>query len=163
MTTYEKIQASKLQLLSGNLLALAWILLGTFGCWLINPLYGWLFLGFSAFVTYGILRRMTCSSCYYCKSCTKGITKLSLLFLGANHIPGMGKGTILAMDTTIYVVLTLIPGWLLTSSLLAEYDLLKLVVLGGLAGVSIIALIGLVYHLTVKPKTKVKTNAQSLH
>ncbi len=83
------------------------------------------------------------------------MAKLSLLFLGANHIPGMRKGTILAMDTTIYVVLTLIPGWLLTSSLLAEYDLLKLVVLGGLAGVSIIALIGLVYHLTVKPKTKV--------
>ncbi|MGD6810694.1 MAG: hypothetical protein ACQCN3_13435 [Candidatus Bathyarchaeia archaeon] len=154
MTTYEKVQAIKSQLLGGNLLALAWILLGTFGCWLINPLYGWLFLGFSAFVTYGILRRMTCTSCYYCKSCTKGMAKLSLLFLGATHIPGIGKATIAAMDITVYVILTLIPGWLLASSLMAEYSLLKLLVLGGLIAVSIVAATGLLYHLAVKPKAK---------
>jgi hypothetical protein len=153
-TQYEKIQATKPQLLGGNLLALAWILVGTLGCWLINPLYGWLFLGFSAFVTYGILRRMTCSSCYYCKSCTKGIAKLSLLFLGANHIPGIGKGTILAMDTTVYVVLTLIPGWLLASSLMTEYSLVKLLALAGLAIISIIGALGILYHLAVKPKAK---------
>jgi len=154
MSTYEKVQATKPQLLGGNLLALAWILLGTFGCWLINPLYGWLFLGFSAFVIYGIIRRMTCNSCYYCKSCTKGMAKLSLLFLGANHIPGIGKGTILSMNIVFYVVLTLIPGWLLASSLLAEYILLNLAVLLGLVAVSIIGLIGILYHLTVKPKAK---------
>jgi hypothetical protein len=153
-TQYEKVQATKPQLLTGNLLALAWILLGTLGCWLINPLYGWLFLGFSAFVTYGILRRMTCTSCYYCKSCTKGVAKLSLLFLGANHIPGIGKATIIAMNTTIYVALILIPGWLLASSLMTEYNLLKLLALAGLAAVSIIGVLGLLYHLAAKPKAK---------
>ncbi len=82
------------------------------------------------------------------------MAKLSLLFLGANHIPGIGKGTIIAMDTTMYAVLTLIPGWLLASSLLAEYDLLKLLALGGLIGISIISAVSLLYHLAVKPKTK---------
>lgn len=153
MTQYEKTQTTKPQLLGGNLLALAWILLGTYGCWLINPLYGWLFLFFSAFITYGIIRRMLCNSCYYCKSCTKGTAKLSLLFLGANHIPGISKATIRAMDATIYAVLTLIPGWLLVTSLLAEYNPLKLLVLSGLIGVSIITAIGALYH-ALKPKTK---------
>ncbi|XHH08629.1 MAG: hypothetical protein ACFCUE_13830 [Candidatus Bathyarchaeia archaeon] len=151
-TQYEKVQATKPQLLAGNLLALAWILLGSLGCWLINPLYGWLFLCFSAFVTYGILRRMTCTSCYYCKSCTKGIGKLSLLFLGANHIPGIGKGTILAMNITIYAVLSLIPGWLLASSLVTDYSLAKMLVLAGLAAISVLGALGILYHLAVKPK-----------
>ena len=82
------------------------------------------------------------------------MAKLSLLFLGANHIPGIGKGTILAMDTTVYVVLTLIPGWLLVSSLMTEYSLLKLLALAGLVAVSIIGILGLLYHVTVKPKAK---------
>jgi len=154
MSTYEKVQATKPQLLGGNLLALAWMLLGTFGCWLINPLYGWLFLGFSAFVIYGIIRRMTCNSCYYCKSCTKGMTKLSLLFLGANHIPGLSKSSIVAMTIIVYVVLTLIPTGLLVSSIMAEYSLLKMLALAGLAVVSTVVILGILYNLAVKPKTK---------
>lgn len=151
---YEKVQTTKKQLLAGNLIALAWILLGTLGCRLINPLYGWLFFGFSAFVTYGILRRMTCNSCYYCKSCTKGIAKLSLLFLGKTHIPGLSKTTISAMFTTIFVVLTVIPVGLLASSLLAEYSMPKLLVLAGLAAVSAIWGTGILYHIAVKPKVR---------
>jgi len=153
MSTYEKVQATKTQLLGGNLLALVWMLLGTFGCWLINPLYGWLFLGFSAFVIYGIIRRMTCNSCYYCKSCTKGMTKLSLLFLGANHIPGLSKSSIVAMTIIVYVVLTLIPSGLLAASIMAEYSLLKMLALAGIAAVSTVGILGILYNLAVKPKS----------
>jgi hypothetical protein len=156
MSTYEKVQTTKPQLLGGNLLALAWILIGTFGCWLINPLYGWLFLGFSAFVIYGIIRRMTCNSCYYCKSCTKGMAKLSLLFLGANHIPGLSKSSIFAMTTIVYVVLTIIPGGLLALSIMAQYSLLKMLALTGLVAVSSVGVLGILHNLTVKPKAEVK-------
>lgn len=156
MSTYEKVQATKPQLLGGNLLALIWILIGTFGCWLINPLYGWLFLGFSAFIIYGILRRMTCNSCYYCKSCTKGMTKLSLLFLGKNHIPGLSQSSIVAMTIIIYIVLTLIPIGLLAHSIMAEYTLLKMLALTGLAAVSTVGILGILYNIAVvKPKTQV--------
>ena len=149
---YEKVQATKPQLLAGNLLALIWILLGTFGCWLINPLYGWLFLGFSAFVVYGIVRRMTCNSCYYCKSCTKGISKLSLLFLGATRIPGLGKGTIWGMNVAIYVVLTLIPVWVLVAA--QNFSLPYLLVLAGLIAVSAISILAKVFYRAKKPQTQ---------
>jgi hypothetical protein len=82
------------------------------------------------------------------------MAKLSLLFLGATHIPGIGKATIVAMGATVYAVLTLIPGWLLASSLMTEYSLLKLLALVGLVAVSIIGVSGLLCHVAVKPQAK---------
>jgi hypothetical protein len=152
LSEYEKIQVSKPQLLAGNLLALAWILLGTVGCWLINPLYGALFLGFSAFAVYGIVRRMTCNSCYYCKSCTKGLAKTSVLFLGVTRIPGLGKGTIIALNAVIYVALTLIPVWIIfgVPNLSFEYIL----VLAGLAALTVVTLAGKFFYRAKKPQTQ---------
>jgi len=92
--TEEKIETVKTRFVGGNLLAFLWILVGTVACWLVNPWAGWLFLGFSVFSVYIIARRFLCNSCYYCKSCTKGLAKLSILFLGANKISGLSKYTI---------------------------------------------------------------------
>jgi hypothetical protein len=152
LSTYEKIQVSKPQLLIGNLLALAWILLGTIGCWLISPLYGVLFLGFSTFAVYGIIRRMTCNSCYYCKSCTKGMAKTSLLFLGVTRIPGLEKSTIIAMNTVIYVALTLIPAGIIlgVTNLNIEYIL----ILSGLAALTAVTLVGKYFNRAKKPLTQ---------
>jgi uncharacterized membrane protein len=87
----EKIEATKSLLFSGNALLAIWVALGTASCWLISPLIGLVFLAFSAFSILIILRRQLCSSCYCCKSCTKGFAKMSMLFQGADHIPGMVK------------------------------------------------------------------------
>lgn len=143
-TNEEKVQATKATILGGNLLAIAWMLLGTVGCYLINPLYGYGFLMFSFIAIYAIIRRMMCNSCYYCKSCTKGLAKLSILMRGGNNIPGSSKGSIAGMTVFAFVVLAVIPGWLLTNSLLQGYDTLKLAVLASIAAVSIY---GLVMHL----------------
>ena len=135
MTTNEpKVGTTKTTLLSGNLLILLWMLLGTAACWLIAPLYGWIFLAFSAFSVYIIIRRFMCTSCYYCKSCTKGAAKMSLMFLGANRIPGLSKGTILGLMTFAYVVLTVIPLLLLITTDVAALP--NLVVLVGLIAVT---------------------------
>jgi len=56
---------------------------------------------------------------------------------GANRIPGLGKGSIIGLTVFAYVVLAVIPGWLLVDSLLQGFDLLKLSVLTSLALVSV--------------------------
>ncbi len=138
--TEEKVSATKSSILGGQLLALIWMLLGTVGFYLINPLYGWLFLGFAAFTVYIIARRFMCSSCYYCKSCTKGIAKLSIMLLGANRIPGLSRGTIIGITVFLYVVLTVIPGVMLVSSLMQGFSPINAVLLTALLALSIIAL-----------------------
>jgi hypothetical protein len=138
----EKIETVKSHFISGNLLSILWIFVGTVACWLVNPWLGWLFLAFSAFSVYIILRRFLCSSCYYCKSCTKGMAKLSILFLGANKIPGLSKSTIAGMTTFTYAVLMFIPAIVLGNSLLNSFNTMKLAALICLFSVSTIVLIG---------------------
>ncbi len=138
-TIEEKIETTKSRLASGNLLAAIWIIIGTVGCWLVNPLIGWLFLGFSTFVILIIIRRMLCNSCYYCKSCTKGFAKLSILFLGTNRIPGLNKGSILSMTAAIFVILSVIPGLLIASSILQGFTLLKFLALTCLIAITLYA------------------------
>mgnify|MGYP000706047994 CR=1 FL=1 len=137
----EKIETVKSRFITGNLFVVFWVILGTLACWIVNPLFGWVFLGFAFFSIYIIIRRMLCNSCYYCKSCTKGFAKLSILFLGANHIPGITKTSLVGMTVFIFIVLLVTPASVLASSLLAEYSLVKLIVLTGLVITSLIALI----------------------
>ena len=137
----EKIETVKSRFAAGNLIAILWILLGTFACWLVNPWLGWFFLGFSTFSVYLIIRRLLCNSCYYCKSCTKGLAKLSILFLGANRIPGQSNGSIKGMTIFVYIVLAIIPSALLIYSLASSFETAKIISLACLIGISTITLI----------------------
>jgi hypothetical protein len=139
-STEPKVAATKTSLLSGQLLALIWITLGTVGCYLINPLYGWIFLVFSLLSVYIIARRFMCNSCYYCKSCTKGIAKLSIMLLGANRIPGLSKSTIIGITVFLYVALTVIPGLLIVTSLMQSYSILTFSVLVALLAVTVFSI-----------------------
>ena len=156
---YEKIQATKPQLLHGNLIVAVWIVLGTLGCWFVNPWFGWLFLVFSTFSVFVMVRRLLCNSCYYCKSCTKGFAKLSFLFLGAYRIPGLSKSSILGMITFAYVILTLVPGWLIANSLLQEFTVSKLLTLVGLIAISIYGIISRISRRGLKPQGNVTAHA----
>ena len=122
----EKIEASKSSLFFGSLMIAVWIAVGTAAFWVINPLFGWVFLGFSLFSILIVMRRQMCGSCYYCVSCTKGFAKLSRLFLGGSSIPGISKGSTVGMTVFIYLLLSIIPGMILVSSIFQEFSLLKL-------------------------------------
>lgn len=137
----EKIVATKSLLLSGTLLLAVWVVLGTLSIWLINQLYGWLFLGFSAFAVLVVIRRLLCNSCYYCKSCTKGFAKLSKLTLGSNRIPGISKGSTVGMATTMYVILTVIPSALLVNSMLSAFNPLSVLLLAAILLVTVYTLV----------------------
>jgi len=116
---------------------LVWVAIGTAAFWVIYPVYGWFFFGFSMFSILVVMRRQMCSSCYYCVSCTKGFSKLSKLFLGGSSIPGISKGLTLGMTAFIYLLLSIIPGLMLVSSIYQELNPLKLLLLICLLSVSI--------------------------
>ena len=137
----EKIVATKSLLLFGPLTLALWVALGTLSLYLINSLLGWLFLGFSAFAVLVVIRRLLCNSCYYCKSCTKGFAKLSKLTLGSNRIPGISKGSTVGMATTMYVILTVIPGALLVNSMLAVFNPLSVLLLAAILLVTVYTLV----------------------
>ena len=135
-TDEEKMQSSKPLLFFGNLMIIVWIALGTAAFFLFSDLAGWVFLFFSAFSVFILVRRQMCTSCYYCKSCTKGFAKMSKLFLGGNRIPGIGKGTTIGLVVFILVVLSVIPVGLLVYSMFLEFNVLNLLLLIGILGIS---------------------------
>ena len=137
----EKIETVKSRFVLGNLLAFVWILLGTYACWLVMPWLGWLFLIFSTVSVYIVIRRLFCNSCYYCRSCTKGLAKLSILFLGANKIPGISDGTVKGMTIFIYAALTILPASPLIYSLSASFEAAKIISLACLFGISAVAIV----------------------
>jgi hypothetical protein len=106
----EKSVASKSLIFFGSLMIAIWIVIGTAAFWVINSMFGLLFLGFSVFLVLIVMRRQMCGSCYYCASCTKGFAKLSKLFLGGSSIPGISKGATWGMTVFIYLLLSIIPG-----------------------------------------------------
>jgi hypothetical protein len=114
-----------------------WIAIGTAAFWVINSMLGWLFLGFSVFSVLIVMRRQMCGSCYYCASCTKGFAKLSKLFLGGGNIPGISKSVTCGMVVFIYLLLSIVPGIMLVSSIFQKFTLLKLTLLIGLLLISI--------------------------
>jgi len=137
----DKIETITSRLTAGNLFVFLWILVGTIACWSVNPLAGWIFLAFSAISVYVIMRALVCpNACYFCQTCTKGFTKLSIIFLGASIIPGSGRKLITGMMMFAYVVLLFIPGGFLASSLMHSFDSVKFAVLMVLLGFSAAAL-----------------------
>jgi hypothetical protein len=82
---------SKGLLTVGNLAIVLWIMLGAVACWFFTPLIGLLFLVAAVALIFAILRRMGCSSCYYCKSCTMGFGKLADLFFGEGYMAGVNS------------------------------------------------------------------------
>ena len=104
------------------------------------------------------MRRQMCGSCYYCVSCTKGFAKLSKLFLGGNSIPGISRGSTLGMAIFIYVLLSIIPGTVIVSSMFQEFTLLKLSLLVCLLSVSTYNLVNRGKNLIRWPERHLKEN-----
>jgi hypothetical protein len=138
LTVEEKMAASHLLLFFGVLLLTVWIALGTAAFWLVSSWFGWAFLLFSVFSVLVVLRRLMCSSCYYCRSCTKGFGKMSKLFLGGRRIPGIGGDSSFVMVVALYVILSLLPSAVLVSSMFQEFTALKLLLLMCLVSITVV-------------------------
>ena len=116
-------------LLTGGSLAIAlWVVMGAVACWFFNQIIGWLFLVSALVLIFVILRRLGCSSCYYCKSCTMGFGKLSDLFFGSGYMAGMNSSLTLKI-IFIYILLGVVPIAFLAFSLMQEFAVTKIGVL----------------------------------
>ncbi len=127
----EAKEYSKTLLTVGNLGVVLWIVLGAAACWFFNPIIGWLFLVSAFALIFAVLRRLGCSSCYYCKSCTMGFGKLADLFFGSGYMAGVNSSLTLKI-VFVYILLGVIPIAFLTVSIIQEFAATKIAVLAGL-------------------------------
>ena len=73
-------------LVFGNLAILLWTILAAFAFWLTYPILTWIFLLLALAMVFFLLRRLGCSSCYNCKSCTSGFGRLAGWFFGRREL-----------------------------------------------------------------------------
>jgi hypothetical protein len=119
---------SKRLLTAGNLAIALWIIIDAVACGFFNPILGWLFLVSALILIFAILRRMGCSSCYYCKSCTMGFGKLADLVFGQGYMAGVNSSLSLKI-VFVYGLLGIAPIAFLTSSIMQEFTATKIAVL----------------------------------
>jgi hypothetical protein len=149
--TEEKLDFTRMLLVLGNLSLLTWVFLSFFSVLLYNWLYGWLYLLLLAFIVYAVLRRMGCSSCYKCKTCTSGFGRLAGAFFGRGFVKKESVGNRLGVVAFVYVLLLPLPIILLSVSLLGSFSYVKVLVLVCLLSLA-------VYSLTTWSKCSTTTS-----
>ncbi|MCW4011060.1 MAG: hypothetical protein NWF05_10655 [Candidatus Bathyarchaeota archaeon] len=125
----EKLEFTRSFLVLGNLALLVWMFLAFFSAYFYSQVYGWLLLIFTAVTIYAILRRLGCSSCYYCKSCTSGFGRLAGVFFGTGYLKKGSVGNRKVLVGVIYALLALLPAAFLVLSLVEAFAVLKVAVL----------------------------------
>jgi len=151
--TEEKLVFTRILLVGGNLLLLAWVFLAFFSVLFYNFLYGWLYLVLLAFILYGVLRRIGCSACYKCKTCTSGFGRLAGAFFGRGFVKKESVGNRFGVVVLVYVLLLPIPAVLLSFSLLGSFSFVKVFVLFCLLIVAAYSLTTLYSRSTATEKT----------
>lgn len=107
--TEQKLEFTKRFLVLGNLGLIAWILLAFYAVFLYNQVYGWLYLLATTFLVYVLLRRLGCSSCYRCKTCTSGFGRLAGVFFGRGFVKKESVGNRWGWVALVYLLLLVLP------------------------------------------------------
>jgi hypothetical protein len=152
--TEEKLEFTQRLLVLGNLGLLAWVFLAFFGILFYNQIYGWLYLLLEALVVYLILRRLGCSSCYKCKTCTSGFGRLAGAFFGKGYVKKESVGNRLGIIAFVYFMLFPLPAAFLLFSLSQAFSFLKVLVLVCLLAIAIYSLTTWSNRSTVQRFTK---------
>ena len=125
----EKLGLKRQFLVFGNLMLVAWVFLAFGGVWFYNQVFSYLLLVFTVAMIFLILRRLGCSSCYYCKTCTSGFGRLAGAFFGTGYTKKGSVGNRTGLLGFIYFLLFPLPVALLALSLSTEVSVLKILVL----------------------------------
>ena len=103
----------------------------------LQPNLRLLLLIFTAAAIYMILRRLGCSSCYHCKSCTSGFGRLAGAFFGAGYLKKGSVGNRKGIIAFIYFLLAPFPAVFLVLSTIQAFEVLKALVLVCLLAVTV--------------------------
>ena len=134
--TEEKLEFTRSLVVLGNLGLLAWVFLAFFGVLFYNQIYGWAYLIFEVIIIYVILRRIGCTSCYTCKTCTSGFGRLAGAFFGRGYVKKESVGNRLGFIAFVYFLLLPLPAAILLLSIDAAFSFLKILVLICLLAIS---------------------------
>jgi hypothetical protein len=115
-------------LILGNLGILAWVFLAFFDVFFYNQLYGWLYLVVLSIIIYITLRRLGCSNCYLCKTCTSGFGRLAGAFFGKGFVKKESVGNRIGVIGFAYFMLLPLPLAFLYFSLQTSVSPFKLLV-----------------------------------
>jgi len=124
----EAKEYSKALLTLGNLAIALWIVLSAVACCFFNQILGFLFLISAIIMVFAILRRLGCSSCYYCKTCTMGFGKLADLFFGSGSMASVNSSRSLKI-VFVYGLLGAVPIAFLAVSIIQEFAVTEIAVL----------------------------------
>lgn len=144
--TEKKLKFTRQPLILGNLTLLGWLTLAFLSIFLLNQIISYLYLLLSAFIIYAILRRLGCSSCYMCKTCTSGFGRLAGVFFGKGFIKKESVGNRKGIIAFIYFLLFPLPTAVLASVLWSNFSYIGLTVLACLLAVAIYSLTTWFYH-----------------
>ena len=126
----ETIEFPKAFTVLGNLAVAAWITLDTFGLWLVNWVYGLIFLLAALISIYGILKFLGClRPCYNCKKCTFGLGRLAALYFGKRSLKDYKYNYGLAIAVFFYIFMGPFPAAVLLVSTVQAYTVLKAAIL----------------------------------
>jgi hypothetical protein len=140
--TEEKLAFTRQLLVLGNLALLAWVLLGFYSVFEINQLYGYVYILGTGALVYLILRRLGCSSCYLCKSCTSGFGRLAGSFFGRGFIRKASVGNRWGIVGFTYFLLVPVPVAALAFSLSLSFSVVDLLVLICVLSLTVYSLLG---------------------
>ena len=96
-------------LLLGNLALALWVFIAFLSIFIYSAVYGWIYLFVVVTIVYLIMRRLGCSSCYRCKSCTSGFGRLAGAFFGKGYTKKESVGNRLSLVILVYMLLTFFP------------------------------------------------------
>ncbi len=127
----QKIDFTRQLLILGNLALVVWVFLAFFGVLFYTLIYSWLYLIFEGVMVYIVQRRIGCSSCYNCKTCTSGFGRLAGAFFGKGSVKkaSVGNRIQLGLVGFIYFLLLPFPAALTVLSMLQVFTVPKLIVL----------------------------------
>ena len=119
---------SKSELVFGNLAIVLWIGLGAVSCGLFYPLASLAFIALAAFLIFFELGKHGCITCYYCRTCTIGMGKLPELFFKRGGTANVNRNA-LRLFPFVYVLLSIVPIFLVAFSAVQEMGVYKIALL----------------------------------
>ena len=131
----EKLEYTRTLLVSGNVALLLWMLISTLAVWFYSQVFAWVFLLLAAASIYLLLRRIGCSNCYNCKTCTSGFGRISGWFFGKRQLKDVNNKTALAFVVFIYFLLGPLSITLLFVTIGQTFDLLRIILVSWLAAI----------------------------
>ncbi len=127
--TEEKLGFNRKFLIGGNIGLLGWVFLAFLSVLLYNQIVGWIYLLLLVFLIYVVLRRIGCSNCYKCKTCSSGFGRLAGAFFGKGFIKKESVGNMLGFIVFIYALLFPLPLVTLVLSLSHTFSFIGVLVL----------------------------------